>query len=143
MTRDKAIKIRDAIKLQRESVNDEIAIKTTIIYPTWEYLVETGYVATEAGFRFKYGDQLYKTRQENQVFQSDWVPSVNTGALFEAIDEEHTGESNDIIPFTPGMAVEEGKYYSQNGVTYLCIRSSGNPLYHDLSALVGNYVETV
>ena len=35
------------------------------------------------------------------------------------------------------------QYYKQSGVLYRCIRSSGQPLYHDLSALVGNYVEVV
>ena len=29
------------------------------------------------------------------------------------------------------------------GVTYLCNRNTGNPVYHPLSALVGLYVEAV
>lgn len=41
------------------------------------------------------------------------------------------------------MALEQGKYYSQGVVTYLCIRDTGNPVYHDLSALVGLYVQAV
>jgi hypothetical protein len=34
-----------------------------------------------------------------------------------------------------------GKYYIQNGVTYICTRSTGAPVYHDLVHLVGLYVE--
>jgi hypothetical protein len=41
------------------------------------------------------------------------------------------------------MALEHGKYYTQDGVTYLCIRDTGNPVYNHLSDLVGLYVEIV
>ena len=41
------------------------------------------------------------------------------------------------------MALESGKYYSQDNVTYLCNRDTGNPVYHALSELVGLYVERV
>ena len=41
------------------------------------------------------------------------------------------------------MEIFEGKYYIQNEVTYKCTRDSGIPLSHDLSALVGTYVELV
>ena len=35
------------------------------------------------------------------------------------------------------------KINTQDGVTYLCNRNTGNPVYHPLSALVGLYVEAV
>lgn len=41
------------------------------------------------------------------------------------------------------MALENGKYYTQDGVTYLCNRDTGSPVYHPLSELVGLYVEAV
>jgi hypothetical protein len=49
----------------------------------------------------------------------------------------------DHIPFEKNMEIYEGSYYTQNGVLYLCIRSSGQPLYHDLALLAGSYVEVV
>lgn len=55
--------------------------------------------------------------------------------------ENAGGNENEPIPFTVGMALENGKIYSQDGVTYRCTRDSGAPIYHDLSALVGLYVE--
>ena len=39
------------------------------------------------------------------------------------------------------MELVEGLYYSQNGVTYLCIRSTGVPVYNNLADLVHLYVE--
>lgn len=44
---------------------------------------------------------------------------------------------------TPPMEIFSGKYYTEGGVLYLCTRDSGQALSHDLSALVGLYVEVV
>ena len=41
------------------------------------------------------------------------------------------------------MALVSGKYYSQDGVTYLCNRDTVNPVYNPLRELVGIYVEIV
>ena len=41
------------------------------------------------------------------------------------------------------MALVSGKYYSQDGVTYLCSRDTANPVYNPLRELVGVYVEIV
>ena len=41
------------------------------------------------------------------------------------------------------MELIEGKYYSQNGVVYLCTRSTGQAVYHNLSDLVGIYVQVI
>lgn len=40
-------------------------------------------------------------------------------------------------------ALENGKYYTQDGATYLCTRDTGNPVYNALADLVGIYVDTV
>lgn len=41
------------------------------------------------------------------------------------------------------MEIFNGNYYTQNDVTYLCVRDSGIPLSHNLADLVGNYVTVV
>ena len=41
------------------------------------------------------------------------------------------------------MALESGKYYSQNSKIYRCTRDTVNPVYNALSELVGLYVEEV
>ena len=141
MTRNQAYAFRDAVHTQREAVGDQTAARSTAVYDTWEYLVEIGYTAEKAGYRFRYGDQLYKTRQDGLRFAAEWVPGTYTAALYEAIDIEHTGSADDPIPYAQGMELEQGKYYSEDGVTYLCTRDSGTPLYHSLASLVGLYVE--
>jgi hypothetical protein len=39
------------------------------------------------------------------------------------------------------VALVNGLYYTQNDRTYLCIRSTGVPVYNDLAELVDIYVE--
>ena len=41
------------------------------------------------------------------------------------------------------MALENGKYYVQDGVTDLCNRDTVNPVYNALADLVGQYVEKI
>jgi hypothetical protein len=72
-----------------------------------------------------------------------YPPSINTAALYEVIEEEHEGTESDPIPYTPPMEIFEGMYYSQYGALYLCTRSSGVALTHDLFDLSGLYVELI
>lgn len=51
------------------------------------------------------------------------------------------GTKDDPIPYAPPMEIFKDKYYIQSKVLYKCIRNSGQPLSHNLSDLVGNYVE--
>lgn len=141
MTRRQAINYRAAIVTQRTAADDQTAARSVEVYDTWAHLVEIGYTAEKAGYRFRHGDKLYKTRLDGQRFTAEWVPGVDTAALFEAIDIEHAGTVDDPIPFTQGMELFAGSYYSEDGVTYLCTRDSGAPLYHSLASLVGLYVE--
>lgn len=51
-----------------------------------------------------------------------------------------SGSKDDPIPYTPPMEIFKDKYYTQNDVLYICTRDSGQALTHDLSSLVGLYV---
>ena len=42
-------------------------------------------------------------------------------------EEPHAGTAEDPVPYTPGMELESGKYYSQDGTTYLCVRPAAAP----------------
>lgn len=68
-----------------------------------------------------------------------WVDKTGNGA--RSTDEEHAGTKDDPIPYAPPMEIFKDKYYTQSKVLYKCIRDSGQPLSHNLSDLVGNYVE--
>lgn len=68
-------------------------------------------------------------------------PSINTAALYEEINEENAGTLEDPIPYNNNMELKMGKYYSQDGVIYLCTRDTGQAVYNPLKDLVGIYVE--
>jgi hypothetical protein len=140
----------DAAKRQRKVfdsaasyLTDDQALSVKNAYRQWDALVEAG--ATEKkGYRFRYGDDLYRVEQPRFTFVAQNIPgSVGTESLFSRIDETHAGTLDDPIHYERNMEIFKDKYYSQNGVVYLCIRNSGQPLYHDLASLVGSYVEVV
>lgn len=64
-----------------------------------------------------------------------------TLTLYERIDEEHSGTVDDPLRYDGNMALEDGKYYTEGGVLYLCNRDTVNPVYNALADLVGVYVE--
>ena len=117
-------------------LDDDEAVTVTVLFEEWQ----SGVTYAE-GDRRQYDEKLYKVRQAH-TSQADWTPDI-TPALYELIDVEHKGTIDDPIPFAQGMVIENGKYYTQNNVKYLCIRDSINPLYNDLADLVGIYVEVV
>ena len=140
---ERALQLRPVMEQAAQSLDDTTALTAVELFPKWNELVEKSEQVTK-GFRFQYGGKLYRTEQPEYIFVEHYVPgAVGTESLFSKVDESHAGTIEDPIPYETNMEIYEGLYYSQNGVTYLCIRSSGQPLYHDLSVLVGNYVEAV
>lgn len=121
------------------AVDDNTALRMRVFYPDWEDMI--GQTVEKAGFRFKHGGDLYKTIPANHTFQADWVPGAGTESLYTRIDETHEGTLTDPIPYSGNMVLESGKYYSQNGLVYLCTRDTVNPVYNALADLVGLYVE--
>lgn len=121
--------------------SDADALKVKGIYPAWENLI--GQTAEKAGFKFTYGGVLYKTIPANHTFAAQWVPGVGTESLYTRIDDTHAGTVGDPIPYSGNMALVNGLYYTQGGVVYLCIRSTGVPVYNDLADLVDIYVKNV
>ena len=123
------------------AVDDQTALRMIAYYPEWSDLAEKSYTAEKVGFKFVHAGKLYKTRQEKHTFSSAWVPGEGTESIYERIDETHDGSKYDPIPYHGNMTLENGKYYTQDGVKYICTRDSGNPVYHALADLVGLYVE--
>lgn len=117
-------------------VDDSTALRMMDYYPAWE----SGKAYT-VGYKVTYNGKLYRVGTAH-TSQADWTPDTAV-TLFERIDETHDGTKYDPIPYDGNMALESGKYYTQDGVTYLCNRDTGNPVYHALSELVGLYVNKV
>lgn len=140
----------ELVKKNKEEINEldltaEQALQVKEMFPMWEEFVDK---VITTGTRFQFGEKLWEVLQDHTVL-SHYQPSINTAALYKEVVRE-TNEEGEVngtlenpIPYEGNMVLESGKYYSQDGVVYLCNRDSGNPVYHNLSELVGLYVEQV
>ena len=118
--------------------NEEALDYMVIVYPFSTYIGKE----LPIGKIVAYNDKLWRVRQTHTAMEH-YAPSMDTASLWEVIEKEHSGEVNDPILYTPPMEIFEGMYYTQDGVVYLCVRNSEVALAHDLSALLGIYVEVV
>lgn len=138
---ERALQLRPIIEQASQSLEDAVALTAVELFPKWNDLVFNA-VSVEKGFRFQHENTLYRLEQPTYTFVETYVPgSTGTESLFSKVDESHAGTIDEPIPYEVNMEIYEGLYYSQNGVIYHCTRNSGQPLQHDLSALVGVYVE--
>ena len=126
--------LRTIIETAVQSIPDGEALEAVVLHPVWK----TG-VDYSAGYKAQHNGRLWRCRQAH-TSQEEWEPE-NVPALWEEICETHDGTLADPIPYEGNMALVSGKYYSQDGVTYLCNRDTVNPVYNPLRELVGIYVE--
>lgn len=117
------------------TVDDATAYRMREFYPAWE--AGNDY---PVGYKLTYNGELYRVVQAH-TSQASWLPGAGTESLYARIDEQHDGSKYDPIPYDGNMALESGKFYAQDGVTYKCTRDTGNPVYNALNELVGLYVE--
>ena len=142
-TKAEAEAMKPAVSMAVQRLPDAEALTVKPLYPVWEDLVKLGTVKTdEVGYKFTYNGDLYKCRDANPQFQATWIPGIDTAALYTRIDETHAGTIDDPIPYDGNMELEKGKYYSQDGVVYECIESTGIPVYDPLSSMP-RYVKEV
>lgn len=127
-------------RMQAQSLDDAQALTVKAIYPQWSEVIGQ---TVKLGFKFHHSEKLYKTIQDSLPIQKQWIPGEGTESLYAVIDETHAGTQEDPIPYDGNMALENGKYYSQDGVIYLCNRDTEIPVYQDLKDLVGLYVTAV
>lgn len=121
-------------------LDDSEALKIKNYYPQWNDFIGK---SLDIEFKILYEDKLYKVKQKITTVLENQPPSISTAALYEEINEPAAGTLEDPIPYNNNMKLEEGKYYSQGGVIYLCTRSTGQAVYNDLSDLVDIYVKKV
>lgn len=141
----KATPEQQAVLFARMTINtmdlsNADALTVRDLHPSWESFIGK---EMKAKTRVTYGEGLFRARQDINPVLENQPPSVDTAALYEEINEEHAGTQDDPIPYNNNMELFSGKYYSQGGDTYRCTRNTGQPVYQDLSALVGIYVEKV
>lgn len=87
-------------------------------YPEWK----TG-INVKTGERYRVDNVLWECVKDH-LTQDNWKPSTATLSLWKIVDaEEHSGTIEDPIPYKQNMALEFNKYYTQDGVLYLCIQA--------------------
>lgn len=128
-------------QMQAQDLDDAQALTVKAIYLQWQEVIGQ---TVKQGFKFLYNDILYKVIQpDGLIIQEQYIPGEGTESLYAVINETNAGTQEDPIPYNGNMALENGKYYSQDGVIYLCNRDTEIPVYQALKDLVGLYVETV
>lgn len=138
ITKEKARRLRELIVKASAGLTDEEALEGVELFPAWKpgerYLL---------GQRLQHGGKLWRVLQPDLTASELYPPgAAGTEALYEEIAKPGSGETpEDPIAYNNNMALEEGKYYAQAGVVYICTRDTINPVYADLADLVGLYVE--
>lgn len=125
---------RKLIEKAVQSLDDADALKCVTLYEKWS----GNGVEYPQGKKLRHKGKLYKVKQAH-TSQADWSPDIAV-SLFDLINETNAGTKADPIPYSAGMALENGKYYIEDGIVYYCNRDTGIAVYNKLSELVGIYV---
>ena len=127
--------IKMAVKTARAITDDQEALAVKCLYKQWEKQIGR---QLEVGEYIQHNKQLYRVLQQHTA-QANWVPGVGTESLYVIIDKEHSGTINDAIPWVANMECFNGKYYIEDGISYLCVRDSGIALQCKIVDVLGNY----
>ena len=125
---------------KRTDITDEDALKRPLLVYEWDTYIGK---SLKTGQIVSYKSKLYRVRQDISIVIESYAPQLSTASLYEVIEVASAGTIDDPIPYTPPMEIFNGKYYTQNGVKYKCIRDSQTALSHNLADLVALYVEVV
>ena len=126
--------------INRAGLTTEEALGKKDFFPAWEDLIGT---EIDVQFRFRYDGTLYEVIQKHTL-QEDWKPGTATESLYKVVQIEHAGTLDDPIHWKHNMILEEGKYYMDKEILYLCIRNSEMGMSFDLVDLVQvGYVQVI
>lgn len=137
-TEDVVAKIKNLLREKVAEQTDAEALENIELFPTWQSRIG---VQVEQGERLYYDDKLYKVQQTHTP-QEDWRPDATASLYVQVIAESDAGTIDNPIAYEVNMELVEGKYYTEDGVKYLCVRALAQSVWH-LADLVGNYVEVV
>lgn len=105
------------------------ALKRKMHYPEWGGTGAPFGKAVDKGFRLRHrvsadGEYTLYEAIQPHTLSAEWIPGKGTESLYKVVQEEHEGTADDPIPYRRKMVLEQGKYYTQNGETYLCVTGS-------------------
>lgn len=101
------------------TLSDTTALAIPDLLPTWAELLAAGN-KVDAGVCLVHDGQTYRVVQAVTPIESQPPDMEGMLAVYRPIEREHTGTMADPIPWVSGMDCRTGKYYSYEGVTYLC-----------------------
>lgn len=115
---------------------DEEALDNMEWFPVWGD--ENAYMGmpVEKGFMFRHKAEgeaehtLYKVLQPHTL-SAEWIPGQGTESLYAKVSL-HKGTKEDPIPYEQNMLIEEGKYYTQDGVLYIGLMTTLTGYPYDL-----------
>lgn len=132
---DKARSLRPLIEKASASLSDEDALTGVELFKPW-----AAGIWLKKDERVRYGANLYRVEQSHTT-QAQYTPDI-TPALYSEVEKPGQGDTPDNpIPYNNNMELHKDKYYSQDGVVYVCFRDTGVPVYNNLADLVGLYVD--
>lgn len=149
LKRTKELIAQNTKEMNELSLSAVDALEVKDWYPTWG--VDEGFKEGDTitkNTKFQFEGKLYACLQDHTIMPH-YYPSINTASLYVEVTPEYNDAGEELgtmenpIEYNGNMVLENGKYYSQDGVTYLCNRDTINPVYHALKDLVGLYVEVV
>ena len=124
---------------ERTDVSDEDALEYSILVYDWDTYIDK---SIKAGQLVGYDGKIWRVVQDHTVL-SVYPPSIDTASLYTEVNLVDDGTIDNPIAYNNNMALEEGKYYIQDDVIYLCTRDTEVAVYNNLSDLIGIYVEKV
>lgn len=109
--------------INTRNFTEQEALENMEWFPVWGD--ENAYMGmpVEKGFMFRHKAEgeaehtLYKVLQPHTL-SAEWVPGQGTESLYAKVSL-HKGTKEDPIPYEQNMLIEEGKYYTQDGVLYI------------------------
>lgn len=147
LKRTKELIERNTKEMNALTLSPTDALEVMEWYPKWgdEGFREGDRV--ERNTKFQCDGKLWAVLQSH-IIMAHYYPSINTASLYVEVTPEYNeqgelGTLDNPIEYSGNMALEQGKYYTQDGEVYLCNRDTINPVYHALRDLVGLYVEKI
>ena len=119
--------------LTTTDISDVVALRVPATFFSFAELCKRGKQVAK-GVVFRYGGKTWRVVQAHTPVDI-YPPSFETAALYVKIESKHAGTIDDPIPYEQGMAFEQGKYYSQYGVVYICILTTETGYPNDLKDL--------
>ena len=116
---EQAMILARTLAASHTELSDTVALSIPDILPSWDELLAAGNQVA-AGVCLVHNGQTYRVVQDVTPLKSQPPDMEGMLAIYRPVEREHTGTLADPIPWVSGMDCRTGKYYSYEGVTYLC-----------------------